>query len=90
MALPPLSVGAFHDTAICPISLGAPSTAVGAPGTVRGVTGSDFSEYPPDFAAFTAATRNVYAVPFFKPVTVVAATAETESSNTEHVVPSHD
>ena len=59
MALPPLSVGAFHDTAIWPTSLGAPTTAVGAPGTVRGVTGSDFSEYPPAFAAFTAATRNV-------------------------------
>ena len=90
MAFPPLFDGAFHVTDICPTSFGVPATAVGASGTVRGVTGSDFSEYPPDFAAFTAATRNVYAVPFFKPVTVVAATAETESSNTEHVVPSHD
>ena len=44
MALPPLSVGAVHDTAIWPTSFGVPTTAVGAPGTVRGVTGSDFSE----------------------------------------------
>ena len=44
MAFPPLFVGAFHATDICPTSFGVPATAVGASGTVRGVTASDFSE----------------------------------------------
>ena len=65
-----------------------PATAVGASGVVKGVTAADTTEYVPVPPAFTAATRNVYAVPFVRPVTVHEAVDETESVNVVQLVPS--
>jgi hypothetical protein len=87
IALPPLSAGAVQLTTTC-VFPDTPVTAVGAPGVVNGVTAVDTTEYVPVPAAFTAAIRNVYAVPFVRPVTVHDAVDETESVNVAQVVPS--
>jgi len=52
-------------------------TFVGASGTVRGVTAFESLDGAPAPIAFLATTRNVYAVPFVKPVIVVCATTPT-------------
>ena len=48
-------------------------TAVGAPGTLEevGVTASEGADSGPVPSMFVARTRNVYAVPGLRPVTVV-------------------
>ena len=79
--------GAVQLTTTC-VFPATPATAVGASGVVNGVTAADTTEYTPVPPAFTAATRNVYAVPFVSPVTVHDAVDETESVNVVHVVPS--
>ena len=83
IAEPPLLDGALHvnDTCVLPA---VPATDVGAPGTVRGVTELDEAVTPVP-TAFVALTRNVYAVPFVKPVTVAEAVVEVPSANTVHV-----
>ena len=87
IALPPVPAGAVQLTATCALPV-TPATAVGASGVVNGVTAVDTTEYVPVPEAFTAATRNVYAVPFVRPVTVHDAVDETESVNVAQVVPS--
>ena len=89
IADPPLLAGALHvnDTCVLPA---VPATDVGAPGVVRGVTEPDAVETVPVPAALVALTRNVYAVPFVKPVTVALAAVDVPSANTVYVVPSVD
>ena len=61
---------------------------VGAPGVVTGITADDAVDVAPVPAALVALTRNVYAVPFVKPVTVADAEVEVPSANTVYVEPS--
>ena len=86
IADPPLLAGALHvrDTDALPA---VPATEVGALGTVRGVTADDVPVAPVP-AALVALTRNVYAVPFAKPVTVAEADVDVPSANTAHDTPS--
>ena len=72
IADPPLLAGALHVNETCVLPA-VPATEVGALGTVRGVTEPDAVETVPVPAVFVALTRNVYAVPFTKPVTVAEA-----------------
>ena len=69
IALPPLLAGTVQLTAADPTPAVA-TTPVGASGTVIGVTAADAWDAGPVPAAFTAATVNVYEVPFVRPVTV--------------------
>ena len=71
IALPPFD-GAVHDTVACP-SPAVALTPVGAAGTVGpvGVTAAEAAESGPVPIAFVARTRNVYALPFVRPVTAV-------------------
>ena len=66
---PPSELGAVQvsDTSPTP-SIG--STAVGADGVVKGTIADDADEYDPSPAALDATTRNLYEVPFVRPVTV--------------------
>jgi hypothetical protein len=87
IALPPLLVGAVHETASdCRAPLEA-ETAVGAPGTVNGVSPVEFDEFEPVPTAFLAATRKRYAVPLVSPVTVTDVAVETVSVNVVQVLP---
>ena len=86
IAEPPLLEGAVHvsDTCVLPAD---PDTLVGAPGTVRGVTELEVPVAPvPE--AFVALTRNVYAVPLTKLVTVALAVIDVPSAKVAHEVPS--
>jgi hypothetical protein len=65
---PPSLVGATHDTVAEPFPRTA-TTDVGTPGTVAGTTTPEDTETKPVPSAFVAATLNVYAVPFTRPVT---------------------
>ena len=53
---------------------------MGTPATVRGVA-DVVVEYPPVPAAFTAATRNMYALPFVSPVTAAVGCVDVPSAN---------
>ena len=64
-----------------------PDTLVGCPGVVRGVTAADTSDTALVPAALVALTRNVYGVPFVKPVTVALAAVDVPSSNDAHDTP---
>ena len=87
IADPPLLTGAVHVKETCVLPA-VPATLVGAPGTVRGVTADDAVETVPVPAALDALTRNVYAVPFVKPVTVAEVDVDVPSANTVYVEPS--
>ena len=63
-----------------------PIIPVGTPATVRGVTAADWPNAPGP-AAFTAATRNTYAVPFVRPVTVALVAVDVPSTNRFHELP---
>ena len=67
---PPLEPGCVKATVavVDPVAVAVP--IVGAPATVRGVTAAETIEVAPVPAALVALTRNVYDVPFVKPVTV--------------------
>jgi hypothetical protein len=70
IALPPLLLGAVHDTVTCVLPP-TPLTAVGAPGVVRGVTVSAVDVAAgPSPATLVATTEKVYAVPLTRPPTV--------------------
>ena len=70
MELPPLSVGAVHDTTAEALPATA-DTAVGDPGTPAcGVTAVDGDEALPAPWALEAVTVNVYGVPLVRPLTV--------------------
>jgi hypothetical protein len=69
MALPPVSVGAVHDTEAKPL----PAVAVapvGAAGAVAGVTDEDGSEGELLPLVLAAMTVKVYGVPLVRPLTV--------------------
>ena len=66
---PPVTDGAVHDTVTCPSPATTP-TPDGGPGGPAGITETDGADAGPVPTAFTAATMNVYAVPFVNPVTV--------------------
>ena len=87
IADPPLLAGAVHVNETCVLPA-VPATDVGAPGVVRGVTADDAVETVPVPAVFVALTRNVYAVPFVKPVTVALAVVDVPSANVAHDTPS--
>jgi hypothetical protein len=57
---------------------------VGAPATVPGTTAELAEEYEPAPAAFTAATWNVYDVPFVNPVTRADVPELVPSANVDH------
>ena len=63
---------------------------VGADGIRIGVTDDEADEYEPAPAAFTAATRNTYAVPLVSPVTVVARAVESARTNVVQLLPAFD
>ena len=65
------------------------TTGLGGEGTVAGVTEDDVADAPVP-KAFVALTRNVYASPFVRPVTVAESTTDTPSANVVHVVPELD
>ena len=65
------------------------ASPVGAPGTVRGVADVVVDAAPVP-AALTAETRNVYAVPLVRPVTVADVTVDVASLNVVHDVPPLD
>jgi hypothetical protein len=72
---PPSLLGVLHDTVACRL----PAVAVpmvGAVGTVAGVTSFDWADSVLVPATFTAATVNVYGVPFVSPVTVSVVAVE--------------
>ena len=81
IADPPLLTGAVHVNETCVLPA-VPATEVGALGTVRGVTAAETADVAPVPAVFVALTRNVYAVPFVKPVIVAAADVDVPSANT--------
>ena len=87
IAEPPLLDGAVHVNETCVLPA-VPDTLVGVPGVVTGVTADDAVETDPVPAALDALTRNVYAVPFVKPVTVALSNVDVPSANVVHVVPS--
>ena len=86
IADPPLLTGALHvkDTDALPA---VPATLVGASGTVRGTTAAETVDVAPVPAVFVALTRNVYDVPFAKPVTVALVVVDVPSANTVHAPP---
>ena len=63
-----------------------PCTDVGTPAVVRGVTAADWPNAPVTLA-LSAATRNTYAVPFVRPVTVALVAVDVPSTNRFHEVP---
>ena len=85
IAEPPLLAGAVQVKATCALPA-VPDTDVGAPGGAAGVTELEDAELPRP-TALIAVTRNVYAVPFVKPVTVVEVVADVPSANIVHVDP---
>jgi hypothetical protein len=60
---------------------------VGAEGVVDGITAAETVDVAPVPAALVALTRNVYDVPFVKPVTVADADVEVPSANVVHDPP---
>ena len=70
-------------------AVSATTIGLGGEGTVAGVTEDDVAVAPVP-KAFVALTRNVYAVPFVRPVTVAEAAVDTPSVNVVHVVPELD
>lgn len=62
--------------------------AAGWAGVVRGTTSGEMSENEPVPAAFTAATRNTYKVPFDKPVTVAEVSEDVPSAKGDQDKPS--
>ena len=86
IADPPSLEGAVQVKGTCVLPA-VPATDVGAPGTVRGVTELEVPVAPvPE--ALVALTRNVYAVPLTKPVTVALAVVDVPSAKVAHEVPS--
>lgn len=82
----PLFAGAPHVSDACSAPAAA-VTALGADANVNGVLEADAALYAPVPMAFTAATRNTYAVPLVRPVTVAEAVEEIASANVVHVEP---
>ena len=87
IADPPLSVGAVQVNATCVLPA-VPAIAVGAPGGDTGVTDDEAFDTAPVPATLEALTRNVYAVPFVKPVTVALADVDVPSAKVAHEDPS--
>jgi hypothetical protein len=87
IGLPPFDEGAVHDKATCRFPA-VPETAVGAPGTPAvGVKTAEAVESAPVPTALIAATANVYAVPFVRPVTVYVVEVEPVSTGVCAVPP---
>ena len=61
---------------------------VGAEGIVDGVAAVETADVAPVPTTLVALTRNVYDVPFVKPVTVANADVEVPSANVDHDTPS--
>ena len=80
----PATTGATHDTTTCPLP-GTPTTDVGAGDC--GTTGADGVDGAPSPTSVFASTRNTYAVPFVRPVTVADVAADTSSANVTHELP---
>ena len=83
---PPVLAGAVHVNETCVLPA-VPTTDVGTPGTVRGVTPAETVDVAPVPATLVALTRNVYDVPFVKPVTVADTDVEVPSLNVVHDPP---
>jgi hypothetical protein len=86
IAEPPSDSGAVHVAVIC-AAPPAPETAVGVPGTAAVVVAAEGDDHAPWPAAFFAATRSWYDVPFANPVTVTEVSVESPSENDDHVEP---
>jgi len=69
-AVPPLLVGAVHETREEPLRFDDAETPVGAFGTVAGTATAELLDEADVPAEFVAVTLNVYEVPFMRPVTV--------------------
>jgi hypothetical protein len=64
-------------------------TDVGAPGNVAGITDVDETESAPVPTAFTAATLNVYDVPFARPVTICDTAVPINTTDVCAVLPTN-
>lgn len=69
---------AFPDVPVSPVTWS---------GVVAGVAAPELVEYVPVPAAFTAATRKTYDVPFVRPVTVNVVPLEPVLCSADHVLP---
>ena len=70
IAVPPLELGAVHETTEEPLALEVAVTLVGAPGTVAGISTAESVDAELVPAALVAVTVNVKAVPLVRPETV--------------------
>jgi len=80
IAEPPVSPGADHDNDTWALPA-VPERPVGAPGVVTG-TAAAVPEADPVPTALIADTRNVYVVPFTRPVATYDVTADPVSATT--------
>ena len=67
--LPPVLVGAAHESATCWLPR-VPASEVGAAGTPNGTYAGEAVENVPTDPLMTLATRKMYEVPLVRPVTV--------------------
>jgi len=67
IALPPLLVGAVHET-VTEESPNVATALVGAPGIAAGTTTADADDELPEPTLFLATTVNVYSDPLVRPV----------------------
>ena len=70
ISAPPSETGSDQDSVTEPLATALIASSNGEDGTVDGTIAPETSEAAPSPDAFTAATVNVYAVPFVRPVTV--------------------
>lgn len=78
-----MRAGATQETATEPAEA-VTLSAVGTPGAALGVTASETVVQTLVPREFLAATRNTYAVPFVKPVTVKEVEVETALATVDH------
>ena len=84
---PPLETGCVKPTLAVDVPVFVAVPIVGTPGTVRGTTADETVDVAPVPAMLVALTRNVYDIPFVKPVTVTDADVEVPSAKVVHDPP---
>ena len=84
----PVPAGAIHVT-VAELLPRTAVTDVGTPGNVAGITDVDDTESAPVPTAFTAATLNVYDVPFARPVTICDTAVPTNTTAVCAVLPTN-
>ena len=84
--MPPFPAAAVQvsTTWVSPVTA---CTPAGAEGIAYGVTGAEGVVHSPAPTTLTARTRNTYAVPLIRPVTVAFSTVDVPSGNVVQVLP---